>query len=154
MRFLRSFRWRRFVVLGGLLLLAATPLALRTRFAWDQACRAARARLPELLDADVEIGACELEPLSGGARLKEIRVRPRNAGPGAPPLLEADEASVSVTAVRPGLRTVELGQVRLLRPRLVLDLSRPRPPRDGAPGCGLEPLKRVEVETLEVRDAS
>ena len=148
----RLLRPRRVLLLAGLLLLVLAPLALGTRYASEQACEAARAQLPGLLGADVAIGACELAPFSGGVVLRQLEVRRRDAAPGAPPLFAAEEAAVSGASLRPSVRALELSSLRLVRPRMVVDLRAPRPTHARAPGCPLEPLKRLEVGRLAVRD--
>ncbi|MBM4381713.1 MAG: translocation/assembly module TamB, partial [Deltaproteobacteria bacterium] len=146
-------RPRRLLLLAALLCVLA-PWALGTRYASEQACAAAKAQLPLLLGAEVAIGRCELEPFSGGVVLQHLQVRPLGTEAGAPPLFAAEEAALSGAWLRPEVRALELGRLRLIRPRVYLDLRRERPASARAPACPLEPLKRVEVAALSVQDAS
>ena len=121
----------------------------RSRMAWDQACAIARRQLPALLGAEVGLGRCEVDPAQ-----RTVRIYGLSAGaPGSErPLFSADALEVTVAGVQPVTGRLELEHVRLVRPRLWLDLSRPAPAT--RPGdCPLRALERLEVETLEVRGA-
>ena len=132
----------------GVLGLAAVWIG-RSRLAWDQACALARRQLPALLGAEVGLGRCEVDPTQ-----RTVRIYGLSAGaPGSErPLFSADVLEVTVAGVQPITGRLELEHVRLVRPRLWLDLSHPGPtPQSGA--CPLRALEKVEVETLEVRGA-
>jgi translocation and assembly module TamB len=121
----------------------------RSRMAWDQACVLARRQLPALLGAEVGLGRCEVDPTQ-----RTVRIYGLSAGaPGSErPLFSADALEVTVAGVQPVTGRLELEHVRLVRPRLWLDLSKPTPATQPAE-CPLRALERLEVETLEVRGA-
>ena len=73
-------RRRRAFWLIALLSLVGTVAFLRTRVAWDSACELARTQLPKALNAEVDIGACELNPLRRSVVLKDLSIRPAPAG--------------------------------------------------------------------------
>lgn len=146
---------RRRRLLGVALLLALVAGALtflvvgRSRLAWDRACTLARRQLPGLLGADVGLGRCEVDPAGRSIRIYGLSA----AAPGSErPTFSADEVEVTVAGVQPLSGRLELERVRVIRPRIWLDLSRPqaRPP---AEGCPLRALEHVLVDTLEVRGA-
>lgn len=151
----RSGSSRRRRLLGVALLLALVAGALtflvvgRSRLAWDRACTLARRQLPGLLGADVGLGRCEVDPAGRSIRIYGLSA----AAPGSErPTFSADEVEVTVAGVQPLSGRLELERVRVIRPRIWLDLSRPqaRPP---AEGCPLRALEHVLVDTLEVRGA-
>jgi translocation and assembly module TamB len=135
-------------LLAVCLVLTALLLALRTEQAADNACALARRHLPLALGLDVGIGRCTVDPVSQTVQLFGVSL----FEPGADtPLVAADEAEVSFAGVRPFSRVVELAHVRLVRPRVSLDLSRPGP--GGESRCSLEPLRRLDIHRLEIRNA-
>ncbi len=133
------------------LLLGGAAIAwLRSSRGAEDLCTLARRNLPALIGLDVGIGRCELDPLTQTAILHGISL----FEPGAEvPMLAADRAEVRVGAVHPIFGWVELEQIRLVRPRVNLDLSRPstgsKPPSD----CSLDALQRLEIARLDVRNA-
>lgn len=149
-----SSRRTRLLGLGLLLVLVASGLTFlvvgRSRLAWDRACTLARRQLPGLLGAEVGLGRCEVDP--GG---RTIRIYGLSAG--APdserPTLSADAVEITVAGVQPFSGRLELDRVRVIRPRIWLDLSRPAPARPPDGGCPLRALEHVLVDTLEVRGA-
>lgn len=150
----RKRRRRRVALLLVVLCLAGTFWFLRTQYAWDKACDLARTRLPGALNADVHIGACEIDPLSQAVIAKDIQIRPKDAPADAEPLLSAERAEVALASVHPFFRTVELNRVSAQRPKVVLDLRQPRPASGEAGKCSLEPMRRVEINQLALKDAS
>jgi len=147
-------RRKRTVGLVLLLALLAGGLAVllvgRSRLAWDRACTIARRQLPGLLDAEVGLGRCEVDPAG-----RTLRIYGLSAGaPGSDrPVFSADSLEVTVAGVQPFSGRLELERVRVIRPRLLVDLSRPAPARSAGETCPLRTLERVKVETLEVRGA-
>lgn len=122
---------------------------LRTPRAAEDACQLARRELPSLIGMDVGIGSCELDPVTQTVKLRGVSL----FEPGAEvPLLAADEAEVTLGAVRPFFGSVALDSVKLLRPRVRLDLSKPKPSKP-AGGCSLDALNRIELGRVEVRNA-
>ena len=153
-------RWRapsrRRRILGAALLLAlaagglTTLVVGRSKLAWDRACTLARRQLPGLLGADVGLGRCEVDPAG-----RTLRIYGLSAGsPGGDrPTFSADEVEVTVAGVQPLTGRLELERVRVIRPRVWVDLSRPAPARSSSEGCPLRTLEHVLVDTLEVRGA-
>ncbi|EAU65692.1 hypothetical protein STIAU_7803, partial [Stigmatella aurantiaca DW4/3-1] len=119
--------------------------------AWDAACTLARRQLPELLGLDVGIGQCELDPLGQRVILRGLSL----FTPGTEtPLFAADMAEVRLGFIRPlsGKLTLEL--VRVQRPRVVLDLSRPSAKSSQEPAsCVLKPLGRLRISRLALTGA-
>ena len=154
MRWSGGSRRKRTVGLVLLLALLAGALSVlllgRSRMAWDRACTIARRQLPGLLDAEVGLGRCEVDPAG-----RSIRIYGLSAGaPGSDrPAFSADAVEVTVAGVQPFSGRLELERVRVIRPRLFLDLSRPAPARPAGEACSLRTLERVVVDTLEVRGA-
>ena len=132
-------------VVGGLAFLAVG----RSSFAWDRTCTLARRQLPGLLGADVGLGRCEVDPTG-----RTVRIYGLSAGaPGNErPVFSADEVEITVAGVQPLSARLELERVRIIRPRIWLDLSHPSPAAPSG-GCPLRLLERVLVDTLEVRGA-
>ena len=153
MRWSGASRRRRLLGVGLLLVVAGglTFLAVgRSRFAWDRACTLARRQLPGLLGAEVGLGRCEVDPAGRTLRIYGLSA---TAPDTERPIFSADELEVTVAGVQPLSGRLELDRVRLIRPRIWLDLSRPRPASPKTEGCPLRPLEHVMVDTLEVRGA-
>ena len=146
-------RRRRLLAVGLFLALLAGGLTFlavgRSRFAWDQACTLARRQLPGLLGADVGLGRCEVDPAGRTVRIYGLSA---TAPDGDRPTFSADELEITVAGVQPLSGRLELDRVRVIRPRIWLDLTRPQPPAKSE-GCPLRTLEHLEVDTLEVRGA-
>ena len=85
---------------------------LRTPRAAEDACQLARRELPSLIGMDVGIGSCELDPVTQTVKLRGVSL----FEPGAEvPLLAADEAEVTLGAVRPFFGSVALDSVAWTR---------------------------------------
>ncbi|WP_224243991.1 translocation/assembly module TamB domain-containing protein [Hyalangium gracile] len=134
----------------GVLLVGAI-LALRTTVAWDTACTLARRNLPALLGLDVGIGHCELDPLGQKIIIRGLSL----FTPGAEtPLLAADLAEVQFGLTSPFSGKVALDLLRVQRPRVSVDLSRPSKGTPSEPGpCALEPLERLKISRLALTGA-
>jgi translocation and assembly module TamB len=146
----RTRTWPRKVVLLAVLLAAAAVALLQTRAAADGACGLLRRHLPEALGLEVGVGSCEVDPLTQEVRLRGLSLfRPGDTTP----LLAADGAEVRLGSVRPLLGGVRLESVRLERPRLAVDLSRPAGPGAQAGTCPLDVLRKLEVGRLSVEGA-
>lgn len=122
---------------------------LRSQLAWEQSCAMLRKKLPDWLGMQVEIGRCELDPLTQTVTLHGLRAaRPQDSAP----VFSADQAQISLGSVF--FSYVRLNRVTLLRPRVNLDLSKatgaPEGPRSS--GCALDALDRVRIDQLELRD--
>ncbi len=154
MRWSGASRRRRLLGVGLLLALVAGGLTFllvgRSRFAWDKACTLARRQLPGLLGADVGLGRCEVDPAGRTVRIYGLSAA---APDNERPIFSADEVEVTVAGVQPLSGRLELERVRVIRPRIWLDLSRPRSPTPKAEGCPLRTLEHVLVDALEVRGA-
>ncbi|MFL5320863.1 MAG: translocation/assembly module TamB domain-containing protein [Myxococcaceae bacterium] len=137
-----------------MLCVGGTVWFLRTQYAWDKACELARTKLPDALNADVQIGACEIDPLTQSVIAKDIVVRPREAPKDAPPLLSAERAEVALAGIHPFFRTVELNRVAAQKPKVVIDLRNPKPKTGDGAKCSLDPARRVEIDQLALKDAS
>ncbi|WP_407741749.1 translocation/assembly module TamB domain-containing protein [Hyalangium sp.] len=125
--------------------------ALRTPTAWDTACTLARRNLPELLHLEVGIGQCELDPLGQKVILRGVSL----FAPGTDtPVFAADLAEVQFGLTRPFSGKLSLDLVRVQRPRLAVDLSKPS---KGTPGeevpCPLGPLQRLKISRLALTGA-
>ncbi|HZH04500.1 MAG TPA: translocation/assembly module TamB, partial [Myxococcaceae bacterium] len=142
-------RGYRRALLLTVLVVAAVALFLRSRWAWDGSCTLARRVLPAVLGMEVGIGRCELDPVSQTVRLYGLSIRPHGADE---PLLAADRAEVSGLSVLPFIG-VRVGAVRITRPRLSLDLSRPPGAVGKSSECSLDALRAFDLGSLDVRGA-
>ncbi len=138
-------------ILGILLLLSGVAIAwLRSARGAADVCTLARRKLPALIGLDVGIGRCELDPLTQTATLHGLSL----FEPGSEqPLLAADRAEVRLGAIHPIFGWVELEQIRVVRPRVNLDLTRRSTDPKGTSGCSLDALQRLEIARLDVRNA-
>jgi translocation and assembly module TamB len=126
------------------LALTGVVLFLRTRFAAESACTLARRQLSLLLNQDVGIGACELDPLEQRVKLHGFAL----FEPGSDDAwFAASEVEVGLRSLRPG--GVELELARLVHPRIRVDAS--VPPAPGKKQCALEPLQRVGIRHLDIQ---
>lgn len=138
-------RWR--VALGAVALVSLVlALALRTERAGAWVCAELRARLPEALDAEVELGRCLIDPLGGSVEVRGLSVRPRGEGSVR---VEAERAAVSLRGLFLG--GVALHAVEVVRPQVFVRLPAADAPGAG-PGCPLELVKRVRVGQLRLTE--
>ncbi|MFT3842526.1 MAG: translocation/assembly module TamB domain-containing protein [Myxococcaceae bacterium] len=121
---------------------------LRTDRAGAYVCAQIQKEVPKRVPYAVKIGRCELEPLTQAVRLESVTVSEQNA---TEPMLTTDEAYVSLRSVL--LTGVTLDQVRLVNPKVRLDLSA-IPASGEKKKCPLDGLKAVRFEQLEVRNAA
>ncbi|MGZ3461290.1 MAG: translocation/assembly module TamB domain-containing protein, partial [Archangium sp.] len=132
------------------MLVLGTVMVLRTRTAWDELCTQARRQLPTLLGMEVGIGQCEVDPLGQRLILRGVSVFEKGADT---PVFAADLAEVQLGLPHPLSGQLSIDMVRVHRPRISLDLSRPRTPR-GEPGvCPLKPLRRLRLSRLALTSA-
>lgn len=139
------------VSLLGVLALVGTVGALRTRQAGELTCTLLRRELPRALGLEVGIGRCEVDPLTQAIQLGGISLfRPGEDTP----LLVADEAEVQLGGIRPLVGGVSLDAIRLVRPRVFLDLSKPpsAPPEPGRT-CALDTLESLDIGRLAIQGA-
>lgn len=133
-------------MLISLVLLTLAVLALRTQAAWEGACTLLRQQLPSLIGLEVGINRCEIDPLTQTVTLRGLSIFP----PGSDrPIFVADSAQLALRSLQ--LASASLRRVELERPRVYLDLT--QAPKGAGGGCFLDGLKRVEVDTLEIRGA-
>ncbi len=121
--------------------LVGVSALLRSERAERWACGELERRVPEATGLELRFGACRLERLQ--LVLRDVTLGTSGQGPR---LVTAEEASVSVAGVFSG--GVDLGAVRLVRPRVVYEVPSGGAPR--APGCPLDALAHVRVGRLEV----
>jgi translocation and assembly module TamB len=129
------------------LLVIATLLVLRTRWAGDRICAEAARRLSVEAGQPVAVAGCRIEPLALELAVQGLRVGPEEA-----PLLVAEGAAARLAPFQAlGARLV-LDRVRLVRPRLVV--------REAGAGAR-RPLEcpgplaaRLEVRNLDVEEGS
>ena len=141
-------RWQK--ALGALaLLLASVVLWLRTEQAGEWVCGQLRARLPDIVDADVKLGRCEIDPLVLSVRVHDVSVTQHGL---TEPMVVADEARVALRGLFFG--GVSLQEVALIRPKVDLVLPAVSPNDKTKKTCPLDPLSRVRVQSLEVQDGS
>src|SRR5262245_8758810 len=135
MRWSSPSRRRRLLAVGLLVALVAGGLTFlavgRSRFAWDQAGTLARRQPPCLRGAAVGLGRCEVDPTGRTLRIYGLSA----AAPDSErPIFSADELEVTIAGVQPLSGRLELDRVRLIRPRVWLDLTRPPPPQPKSDG--------------------
>ncbi len=141
------------------LVLTGVIATLRTRAAWEEACTLARRQLPSLLDAEVGIGRCEIDPLTQSVRLYGVSAYRQGS---TRPLLAVDAVELKLAAVQPFFGTVELALLKLERPRFHLDLGTPAPgsaeekrrseAKADSGKCPLDLFRRVELDRLAISD--
>ncbi|HYH97968.1 translocation/assembly module TamB domain-containing protein [Hyalangium sp.] len=133
------------------LLIVGAIAALRTSVAWETACTLARRNLPDLIGLEVGIGQCELDPLGQKVIIRGLAL----FTPGTDtPLLAADLAEVQLGLTRPFSGKLALDLVRVQRPRVVVDLSKPSKEKPGEPApCVLAPLERLRISRLALTGA-
>jgi translocation and assembly module TamB len=127
-------------------LVIATTLVLRTRWAGDRICGLATARLSEAAKQPIVLQGCRIEPLALELRTDALRI-----GPEGSPLLVADAAAVRLAPVQSLGAKLVVDRVRLVRPRLVVPAPAPgarRSPVD----CPGPVASRLEVRALEIED--
>ncbi len=140
-------RWRQ--LLGAFaILLIALVLALRTERAGELVCEQLRDRLPPLVDADIQIGRCAIEPLTLSVAVSRISVVPHGS---STPLATADSASVSLRGLFPG--GVSLQDIELVKPHVTLTLPLPASNTPSA-GCPLDTIEKVRIGKLAIRDGA
>ena len=143
-------RRRRLLAVGLLLALLAGGLTFlavgRSRFAWDQACTLARRQLPGLLGADVGLGAARWTRPDARSASTAL-----GHGPGRRPahVQRRRARGITVAGVQPLSGRLELDRVRVIRPRIWLDLTPPAASRE-VRGLSAADLEHLEVDTLEV----
>src|SRR5262249_30448214 len=151
MRWSSPSRRRRLLAAGLVLALVAGGLTFllvgRSRFAWDRACTLARRQLPGLLGADVGLGRCEVDPAGRTLRIFGLSATAPDTDR---PTFSADELEVTIAGVQPLSGRLELDRVRLIRPRIWLDLTRPQPATAKSQACPLRTLGRWEGAPLGV----
>lgn len=140
-------RWK---ILSVVLLIGGAIVAfLRTELAAESACTVARQKLPSLLGMDVGIGACSLDPITQTIHLRGVSL----FEPGSDvPLVAADEAEVSVAGIRPFFGGIDLESVKLVRPRVHLDWTKPSK-KGAANDCSMDIFERLDISRLEIRGA-
>ncbi len=128
-------------------------MALRSSVTWEAACTLARRHLPDVLGLDVGIGQCELDPLGQKVIVRGVSL----FQPGADsPLFAADQAEVQLGFfIRPPFNRIRLDSIRVLRPRVALDLSQPSatPKTQEEAGCPLDVLDRLRISRVSLNDA-
>jgi translocation and assembly module TamB len=133
------------------LLIVGTVLGMRTRVAWDTACTLARRHLPDVIGLDVGIGHCELDPLGQKVIVRGLSL----FAPGTDtPVFAADVAEVQLGISSPLSGKLALDWVRVQRPRVTVDLSKPsKTPKAASSVCVLEPLERLKISRLALTGA-
>lgn len=143
----RRWRYALAVLVAGLV---ALGLGLRTERAGEWVCGQLRERLPGVLDAEVGLGRCLIDPLTLSVEIAGVTVTPRGATTAA---VSAQRASVSLRGLFFG--GVSLQQVELIRPRVTLALAGRTEDSSAVPpggACALELLGRVRVGQLLVEE--
>lgn len=145
----RPGRWQ--LLLAGLLLAVGAIALLRTRTLAEGACTVLRRQLPELTGLEVGIGRCSMDPLSqevllGGLSFLE---------PGSDaPVFSVESMRVRMGAMQLFSGVLRLDLVRLERPHLRLDLTRPRTPKEpGEAVCPLDLFERLQLGHAEIQNA-
>ena len=123
----------------------ATLAVLRTRWAGDRICALAAARASDATGLPVAVAACRIDPL----RL-ELAVEGLTIGPPAAPAFTAESATARLAPVQGLGRRLELAELTVVRPRLVLRVE------GGGPAlrCPPEALDRLDVARLKVTEAA
>lgn len=141
-------RWQKALGVFALLL-ASVVLWLRTEQAGEWVCGQLRTRLPGIVDADVKLGRCEIDPLILSVRVHDVSITQHGL---TEPMVVADEARVALRGLFFG--GVSLQEVALIRPRVDLVLPAASPDDQGKKTCPLDALSKVRVQSVEVQDGS
>jgi translocation and assembly module TamB len=144
-----SSRKVRVALLLGALVVVGAVLALRSQVAWDQVCTLARRELPKVLGAEVGIGRCEVDPGARTVRFGGVSVYATGE---EVPLFSADLVEVTLGGFEPFTGRVLIDRLRVTRPRVRLDLSRPTPARPSG-SCPFQALQAVSIDDFDVRGA-
>jgi translocation and assembly module TamB len=144
-----SSRSVRIALLLGALVVVGALLALRSQTAWDQLCTLARRELPKALGAEVGIGRCEVDPGSRTVRLGGVSIYATGE---ELPVFSADMVEVTLGGFEPFTGRILLDRLRVTRPRVRVDLSRPSTARPSA-ACPFQALQAVSIDDLDVRGA-
>ncbi len=133
-----------------LLFLGAGAVAvLRTDWAGEKVCAAARSRLPSVLGMEVALGHCAIDPLRNGVEITGFSITPARA---PRPLFAADRLLVRLAALELVFGRIRLERIEAERPRVWADLSEVSL-AGGGEGCFLDEMARVELDTLAVTGA-
>jgi translocation and assembly module TamB len=127
-----------------LALVAGTVAVLRTRWAGQRLCALAAERVKAATGLPVTVAACRIEPLSLRVVVEGLVVGPPEA-----PVFTAEVAQARLEPVQGFGRRVELAEVSLTRPRLVLSVAGPAKEK---PRCPPEVLDRLDVARLTIAD--
>ena len=101
--------------------MAAVALVLRTSWAGEQICGVGAQVLGRLIEQEVELAACEIEPLASRLTIGGVRI-----GPVSRPLFASDRLLVELSPLAFGKR-LGIERFEIDSPRLYLVL----PPGDG-----------------------
>ncbi len=142
-------RWSRLVV--GLLALASVAVLawMQSESAGEAACRLLREEVPKATGLQLQIDRCQLDPLDAQVVVSGLRLIDPATGRD---VVAADEARVALRGLVLG--GVALSRVVLVRPKVELDLPKPKP-EGSAPSstCPLDPLRRLRVGSLDIEQA-
>ena len=144
----RSRRLRRALGIVAVVVLVLV-LLLRTDRAGELVCAQVREQIPKIIDGEVSIGRCAIDPLTLSVELQQIGV---TLAPSTEPMVTADKASVSLRGVFFG--GISLQAIELIRPKIDIALPETTPPSTEPKGCPLTELKRIRISQLKVTDGT
>lgn len=133
------------LLLAGLVL--ATLLVLRTRWAGDRICGLAAARVRATTGLPLALASCRIEPLDLSVEAEGVVL-----GPPAAPLFAADAVSAKLAPVQVLGRQLHLERLRVVRPRLALEV--PAGAGEGSGTCPPPLLAGLEIHRLDVEDGA
>ena len=141
---------KRTLALAFLVLVAAlvggTIAVLRTRWAADRICALAAARVERATGLELAVSACRIRPLALELEAEGVRLGTADA-----PIFTADALAARLAPIQALGRRLQVSELRLVHPRLVLA------PRRGAVGGGSKAvcpppiLSRFEIRDLDVQ---
>ena len=123
-------------------------LALRTRWAGDELCAVAAARIRQTTGLELSVGGCRFEPLALAVGAFDVRLGPERA-----PVFTADSVRATLAPLHAPGRQFELRELRVVHPRVKVALPGSR--TGSAPfACPPPVLRRFGVHRLSVERAS
>jgi translocation and assembly module TamB len=133
-----------------LALVAATLLALRTRWAGDRICALAAARAEAATGLPLAFGACRVDPLGLEVQAEGVRL-----GPPAAPVFTADHVGARLAAVQALGGQVRVARLDLVRPRVKVQVPAwSGAARRGPSLCGPDLLARLEIRELQISEGA
>jgi translocation and assembly module TamB len=127
-----------------LALVAGTLVVLRTAWAGDRLCALASSRIGAATRLEVATTACRIDPFTLSVAIEGLRL-----GPAGAPLFVADTVEARLALIQGLGGRLELEELRLTRPRVVVTV----PPAPAIPqACPPPGLEQIDIGRLDLTD--